>query len=237
MAFSFFFRDAQTLDVLVETAMPTLAGQAFIHIWDAGCAHGAEPYSLAMLLHQRMSEFLFRNVRIHATDVDASFGRRILSGEYSQEEVARIPGELFRKYFRPADRPGWFRIDESLQAAVRFAHHDLLSLQPIREGCSLVVCKNVLLHFDESQRIKVLRMFHRALRSDGLLALEHTQKIPDALREMFEPVTVVGWVYRRIEPSGAAERVEPPHGNPTASHPPHEPRLRPTRLDPVTAAG
>ena len=40
MAFTFFFRDAQTLDLLIEQAMPTLCGQAFIRIWDAGCATG-----------------------------------------------------------------------------------------------------------------------------------------------------------------------------------------------------
>lgn len=228
MAFSFFFRDAQTLDVLVETALPMLAGQAFIHVWDAGCAHGAEPYSLAMLLHQRMSEFLFRNVRIHATDVDESLGSRVISGEYSREEVARVPGELFRTYFRPADRPGWFRVIEPLRSAVHFARHDLLSLRPIREGLSLVVCKNVLLHFDEAQRAAVLRMFHQALRAGGLLALEHTQKIPEPLREMFEPVSAVGWVYRRIERSGAPGRIDGVHACPTGAPPPVAPRIAPS---------
>ena len=66
-------------------------------------------------------------------------------------------------------------------AKIAFWQHDLLSLVPVREGLSLIVCKNVLLHFDESQRIEVLRMFHRALQPGGTLVMEHTQKLPDAL--------------------------------------------------------
>jgi len=65
MAFTYFSRDMQTLEAVVEYALPVLKGHRYIHIWDAGCAHGPEPYSLAMLIRENMGRFLFRNVRIH----------------------------------------------------------------------------------------------------------------------------------------------------------------------------
>ena len=40
MAFTSFFRDAQTLEVVIDQALPNIRGQAFIDVWDAGCAHG-----------------------------------------------------------------------------------------------------------------------------------------------------------------------------------------------------
>ena len=100
MAFTFFFRDAQTLELLIEQALPTLCGQAFIRIWDAGCAHGPEPYTLAMLLRERMSDYVFRNVRIHATDVERQFGPHVAAGIYAEQEVKRIPASIRQRYFQ-----------------------------------------------------------------------------------------------------------------------------------------
>ena len=99
----------------------------------------------------------------------------------------------------------------------------------MRQDLSLIVCKNVLLHFNERQRCDVLRMFHGALRKDGLLVMEHTQKVPEALGPLLEQVAPQAQVYRKIEvpaagtmypwsacrlDSGAADRVGLPDGRP-----------------------
>jgi chemotaxis protein methyltransferase CheR len=217
MAFTFFFRDEDTLRVLLDHALPAMQGQAFIHVWDAGCAHGPEPYTLAILLRERMSDFLFRNVRIQATDVDAQFGAQVAAGVFPETELRRIPRPLFQRYFRPADEQGRFQVVDEVRRRIEFTRHDLLSLVPVRPELSLIVCKNVLLHFDERQRCDVLRMFHGALRKDGLLVMEHTQKVPEALWPLLEQVAPHAQVYRKIElpaanlrrwDSGAAGRVE-----------------------------
>ncbi len=205
MAFTIFFRDAQTLELLIEQALPTLRGQAFIRIWDAGCAHGPEPFTLAMLLREKMSDYVFRNVRIHASDIDTQFGPQIASGIFTEQEVKRIPYTIRYKYFQVADQPGYVRVVEEIRKKVSFVHHDLLSLVPIREDFSLIVCKNVLLHFNETERRQVLRMFHAALRSGGLLATEHTQKVPEPLRHLFQQVVLNAEVYQKIESSVASD--------------------------------
>jgi len=222
MAFTFFFRDEQTLKVLLEHALPVMQGQAFIRIWDAGCAHGPEPYTLAILLREQMSEMLYRNVRIHATDMESQFREQVTTGIYPEEELRRVPADLFKRYFRPADGAtgtpgrGRFQVVEEVRSRIEFTLHDLLSLVPVRQDLSLIVCKNVLLHFDERQRCEVLRMFHGALRKDGLLVMEHTQKVPEALRPLLEQVAPHAQVYRKIEvpaanvcrfDSGTADRV------------------------------
>ena len=200
MAFTFFFRDAQTLELLIEQALPTLCGQAFIRIWDAGCAHGPEAYTLAMLLRERMSDYVFRNVRIHATDVEAQFWpahrRRYLYRAGSHAN--RRPRFGIAISNRPM-QPGFVQVTDDIRATVSFAEHDLLSLTPPREDFSLVVCKNVLLHFDKAQRHQVFCMFHRSLRPGGLLATEHTQKLPEELDALFEPVASYAQVFRRLD--------------------------------------
>ncbi len=212
MAFTYFFRDAQTLELLIERALPALRGQAFIRIWDAGCAHGPEPYTLAMLLRERMSDFTFRNVRIHATDVEPRFGPLIAAGVYADQEVKRIPQAIREKYFRPARDPGHLEVVEEIRAKVSYAEHDLLRLRAPREDFSLIVCKNVLLHFDEAQRVRVLRMFHGALRPGGLLATEHTQKLPESLSGLFETVAGYAQIHRRLDaPEGLHTHLDGPH--------------------------
>jgi len=198
MAFTYFFRDMQTLEMIRDHVIPELRTRRYIHIWDAGCAMGPEPYSLAMVLRENMG-MIFRNVKIHATDIDNSnlFGDIISRGVYPREQVQRIPKDIFEKYFSPADEPGHFILSEEIRKSVSFTKHDLLDLQPIRKGLNLILCKNVLLHFQESERIEVIRMFHDALEG-GYLAMEQTQKMPEELEEYFEPVVSNAQLYRKV---------------------------------------
>lgn len=55
----------------------------------------------------------------------------------------------------------------------------------------------MLLHFSAEQRIAVIRMFHGALSPGGLLAMEQTQKLPEAQSGMFDRVVTDGQIYRK----------------------------------------
>jgi len=203
MAFTYFFRDMQTLELIARRVLPTLRGHRYINIWDAGCAHGPEPYSVAIMLRENMTHFLFRNVRIYATDVDGSseFGQVIAGGIYPEGEIKRIPSSVRQRYFTEADCPGHYRIADEIRASVSFTRHDLLSLEPVRTGFGLIVCKNVLLHFKKEERVNVIRMFHGSLRDGGFLAMEHTQKLPRGAERLFERVTGQGQLFRKLEPA------------------------------------
>ena len=54
MAFTYFLRDLQTLERVVEHVVPYTSGRSRVQVWDAGCAMGQEPYSLAMLFAENM---------------------------------------------------------------------------------------------------------------------------------------------------------------------------------------
>ena len=202
MAFTYFFRDKQTLDLIVEHVVPDLRRHRYINVWDAGCAMGPEPYSIAVILRENMGPFQFRNVSIHATDIDESgdFGEIIARGVYPEVQVKRIPSELLGKYFLPCDGMGQYRISDEIRKAVTFQRHDLLSLEPIREGFGLIVCKNVLLHFQPHERVKVIEMFHRSLSQGGYLVTEQTQELPREMERLFRSVTTLGQLFQKVEP-------------------------------------
>lgn len=200
MAFTFFFRDLQTIEMIRDHVVPTLRTRKYINIWDAGCAMGPEPYTLAIILRENMGDMIFRNVKIHATDIDGSnlFGKIISEGTYPRETVERIPKGIFNKYFEPAEKPNHFRIIEEIRKCIFFQKHDLLSLQPVRKDFTLIVCKNVLLHFKEEERINVVRMFYSALEKGGYFVSEQTQKMPRELEGMFEPVVSNAQLFRKV---------------------------------------
>ncbi len=200
MAFTFFFRDLQTLEVLCDRLLPQVAGRSRVRIWDAGCALGQEPYTLAIVLAERMNGFAFRNLRIDATDLDPTgqFGPVVEGAAYPEGDLARIPRDLFQRWFERAGE-GRCRVKEPVRGCVAFQRHDLLSLRAPGEGYSAIVCKNVLLHLQPAERVEVFRMFHAALAPGGLLALEPTQDVPHAAAALFESVACDARVYRRRE--------------------------------------
>lgn len=209
MAFTFFFRDKQTLDLTIQYTLPFLKRRRYINVWDAGCAMGPEPYSFAILLRENMGPFLFRNVRIFASDIDESdrFGEIIKNGVYSDEQIKRIPQDIITRYFTPNGSPDHFQISSEILKAVQFYKHDLLSLKPIREEFGLIICKNVLLHFQANERIKVIEMFHHSLSDDGFLVMEQTQKMPPEVQNLFSRVTDSGQIFQKV--SFTAGRVLP----------------------------
>lgn len=205
MAFTFFFRDQQVLERVVEHLVPSLAGRSHPRIWDAGVATGQEPYTLAIMLAERMGHFAFNNLRIDATDVESSgqFAQIIRAGVYPKEELTRLPEGILDKYFEPHEAPGHFRLIDKIRRQIAYQWHDLLSLREIGGGYALVLCKNVLLHFQPAERVEVLRMLHRSLGPGGLIATERTQEMPPEVAPLFQRVIPDGQLFRKVEAAGA----------------------------------
>lgn len=199
MAFTYFFRDLQTLELLVERLLLRVSGRAQINIWDAGCASGQEPYTLAILLAEKMGEYSYKNVNIYATDIDISnsFREKIENGIYKEDDVKRIPENILKAYFNKLDS-GEYQVVPHVRSRMKFIKHDLLTLNPVKNDFSMILCKNVLLHFSPEQRIEVLKMFHKSLLRDGLIAMEHTQFIPDEIKTSFEKEVPNAQIFKKI---------------------------------------
>jgi len=200
MAFTFFMRDQPTLEHAAEHMIRYANGRSRIKIWDAGCALGQETWTIAMIFAERMNHFGFKNLRIDATDYDSAnnFGDVVKAAVYPADELQRTPKELFAKYFEPADKPGFFRVNELLRSRVTFQYHDLLSLKPAGGDYCLIICKNVMLHFQYPERVEVFRMFHQALAPGGYLATENTQKLPSEVAHLFTQVVLDAQLNKKI---------------------------------------
>lgn len=201
MAFTFFFRDAQTLRLAIEHFHPYIQSRSKITVWSAGCAMGQEPYTFAILLREIIGPHLFRNAKIYATDLDQydNYGKIITEGKYLAKDLERIPPDIFARYFNPVPgEPEYCLIIEEIRSAVEFKKHDLLTFEPIRSGVHLIICKNVLLHFSAEERLRVWQMFWSALEDGGFMLHEHTQKLPEEMNGKFEPILMNAQIFRKI---------------------------------------
>jgi len=146
LAFTFFFRDLQVLERVVEHCLPSMAGRNHPRIWDAGVAMGQEPYTLSILFAERMGHFAFNNLRIDATDVEntGQFAQVIESGLYPQVELSRLPEGILEKYFEANGNPGHFRVIDKVRQRVTYRWHDLLSCKEMamitRWSCARTCC-------------------------------------------------------------------------------------------------
>ena len=201
MAFTYFFRDISALDAIRDYVIPEIKKNSSINVWDAGCAMGPEPYSIAIIFKENLGYYEFKRLKIHATDLDEEsnqFGNILKEGIYPEEAVKRIPKDIFSKYFSPNNKPGYFKIADEIIGCVSFQKNDLRSLQPISKNINLVVCKNVLLHLQESQRINVIKMFHKILAPGGFFVTEQTQEIPGEVAGLFERVISNVQLHRKV---------------------------------------
>jgi chemotaxis protein methyltransferase CheR len=202
MAFTFFFRDEQPLSLAIQSLIPITMGRSKIRILDAGCAMGMETYTFGILLAESMGKFALRNVKIHAVDIDdenVDFGKTITEGIYHKDLLQRIPRNLFTKYFSQSDKDNYYIVCQELRNLVHFQKYDLLTLKPLRNDYSLIICKNVLLHFTYKQRIEVLKMYHDILLNNGLLVMENTQSMPEEMNYGFRRMCNYSQLYQKID--------------------------------------
>lgn len=201
MGFTFFYRDRHTLEQLVYQMINSFDINYPFKIWDAGCSNGAEPYTFAMILREQIGKEWFSKIKIIATDIDeySNFEKIIPAGIYPKSDLERMPEEIFKKYFIKYDDFNRYIIIEEIKSKIKYIKHNLLSLEPVEKNFDVVICKNVLLHFSNQERIDVLKMYHLVLSKNGLLATEQTQSLPDELTDYFEKIIPNANIYRKIE--------------------------------------
>lgn len=169
-----FFRDKAPFETLARLIPELMARRGMMKqlvIWSAACSTGQEPYSLAMLLHERFSSVLASwRVRIIASDLSQIALGRAKEGIYSELETARgLPPTAKTKYFRPLQ--GRWSIVQNCRSLIEFRQLNLTQPWPTMPACDFILLRNVLLYFDVPTRMAVLERMRRTLKPDGALFL------------------------------------------------------------------
>ena len=198
------FRDPWVFELLRREVLPVLASYPRIHIWQAGCAHGEEVYSLAILLQE---EGLYDKAQIFATDFNDVALEEAAEGIYPAAHVA-----LFAENYRRAggtgslsqyfhSRYGRIKFDESLKRNITFASHNL-GTDGVFAEVQLILCRNVLIYFNDSLQDRVLRLFRDSLVNKGFLCLGSKESLSNtSVGGDFQAFDAAARIYRRRAPA------------------------------------
>lgn len=173
------FRDPVFYKSLRENVMKRLATYPFIKVWVAGCATGEEVYSLAILLKE---EGLLQRSVIYATDINQHSLQIAKNGVYSISNMKQHTANYqkaggtqpFSEYYKSKYNSVMF--DKSLKQNMVFAPHNLAVDKSFNEF-QLVVCRNVLIYFNQRLQNKVINLFYDSLCPFGILALGNKESL------------------------------------------------------------
>jgi chemotaxis protein methyltransferase CheR len=167
------FRDPEVYRFLRSEVIPLLRTYPFARIWHAGRSSGEEVYSLAILLEE---EGIYDRCRVYATDISDSILDRARQGvftlramrEHTRAYLAAGGTRDFSSYYLADHDFAVFR--SSLRRQLVFSQHNLVCDSAFNEF-QLIVCRNVLLYFDQTLRARAHALFHGSLSNFGILVL------------------------------------------------------------------
>ncbi|MBU5225407.1 protein-glutamate O-methyltransferase CheR [Clostridium senegalense] len=185
-----FFRNPEIFDEFKDVIKSNLNYKSPLKIWSAACSLGAEPYSLAMILDEISPGV---NHKIIATDIDNNILNKAKKGEYSSLEIKNVPSQLLKKYFKSHDKS--YVIDDKLKKMITFKKHDLI-LENYESNFDIIICRNVVIYFNQDIKDRIYDKFSRSLKKGGILFVGATESIYNYKAFNFEKVST--FIYRKL---------------------------------------
>jgi chemotaxis protein methyltransferase CheR len=186
-----FVRDRDQLDTIAWRSLlddARAAGSGTIRVWSAACASGEEVYTLALLASEAFAPAPIP-VDVLGTDISGAALAAAEAGRYRERAVRSLEASLCGRYLdRQAD--GTYLVGTALRRLVRFRRHNLANdpIPPLGEdGFDLIMCRNVLIYFEQPLVRRVIESLERSLRPGGEIilgaadALQRTMALPPAL--------------------------------------------------------
>lgn len=174
---SYFFRDAERWDELKNRYLPqVLHDKKTLRIWSAGCSNGCEPYTVAIVLeeYKQQNDAVF-TYSIRATDIDSEALKQAREGLYVPESVKYLKENMRKKYFTTADG-NISKINDSVKKHIRFETGNLQEYN-CRGAFDFIICRNVVIYFEEDEKMKLYHRFHESLEKGGILFVGGTEVI------------------------------------------------------------
>ncbi|NET71204.1 MAG: chemotaxis protein CheR [Sphaerospermopsis sp. SIO1G2] len=173
-----FFREEHHFDHLRSTVLEPLIASSRdkrLRIWSAGCSSGAEPYSIAMVVHHLLARQQGWDCKILATDIDSNMLEIGRTGLYSAEACERIPSPYGRYAHSAANEQKM--MDDALKQLTFFKQLNLMESWPMRGIFDVIFCRNVVIYFDKDTQRQLFARMAKLLRSEGWLYIGHSESL------------------------------------------------------------
>jgi chemotaxis protein methyltransferase CheR len=178
---TYFFRNIEQFRVLGEVVLPERMSAhpatPTLRLLSAGCASGEEPYTIAMVAKETISDPCWE-VDIRAVDLNPAVLQKAERAHYSAWALRETPAEFQSKWFRASGQE--IVLDDSIRNAVRFSPGNLASEDPELwrpQGYDAIFCRNVLMYFSPEQMRAVVARIAQSLAPGGFLFLGHAETL------------------------------------------------------------
>jgi chemotaxis protein methyltransferase CheR len=168
---TWFFREPEQLQFIRRVVLPELKERAgrYIRFWSAGCASGEEAYTLAILLAE---EGLAGCSSVLATDISHTALAKARQAVYTSWSLRGEGAAHTRGYLTP--RGNHWIVSDDIRRSVTFARLNLAlgvypSLATDTWSMDVILCRNVLIYFDEETIRAVAARLFAALAPGGWL--------------------------------------------------------------------
>ncbi|MDR0551816.1 MAG: protein-glutamate O-methyltransferase CheR [Spirochaetaceae bacterium] len=173
-----FFRNIPHFTALEKFVIPEIINakrdkvEKKIRIWSAGCSTGEEPYTIAMLLSEKLP--MPWTFDIVASDISLKCLMTGKEGFYAADRIVGIPDAYLEKYFDKHEKG--FKAKDFIKSKIRFDYHNLLNISPWL-NFDIVFCRNVLIYFDEAVQTQVTNHFWDCMTNKSFLFIGHAESL------------------------------------------------------------
>ena len=178
------FRNPKQFEYMLTQFFPTFFKKNKyefpLRIWSAGCSHGEEPYSIAIIAKDFKQKNPEANFVINAGDIDKTCLLDAKKGIYKTKAI-KDKIEFFEKKVGFSignhDKNGYCSISQDIKDMVDFHWLNLKNISKLKimQGSDVIFCRNVLIYFDEVLRKKILESFFDCLNPNGLLLIGESE--------------------------------------------------------------
>lgn len=181
---TYFLREEHSFQLLKTNILPGIIQKRNdtdkrLRIWSAGCCTGEEPYSVAILLNELITDLKNWNISVLATDINPGFLRKAIDGIYSEWSFRNTPGWIKEKYFKKT-KNNCYELNPSIRNMVKFfylnlADYNYPSLLTNTNAMDIILCRNVLMYFKPETVQKVIGKFYNCLLDGGWLLVSQSE--------------------------------------------------------------
>jgi len=152
-----------------------------VTIWSSACSSGQEPYTIAMMLdsyaEDSSQEYLLPKISIKATDLDSDILTKAKIGKYNSFEITRgLPKDYIEKYFI-INNDNSYEIIDKIKDRISFSRINLTSTAFYPTFVDFILCRNVLIYFDEETKKEIISSLYNVLNDNGYLILGSSESL------------------------------------------------------------
>lgn len=177
---TYFFRDNHQMQLLQDTVLPIMIkrkreqGNLSLRIWSAGCASGEEIYTIAMMILELLKDIKSWKLHFLGSDINTHVLKKALAAEYSEWSMRSISDHFKKNYFQFKNNR--YALSPTIRDMVEFKYINLRdntypSILTETNAQDLILCRNVLIYFDNEFIPNVMHKLSACLVEEGQILL------------------------------------------------------------------